>query len=153
MMGKRREALDSLNQALKIHEELGDRVGMAACYSRIGALLGKLSKYQEAANSLVLVNRGKPQEALDSLNKALKFHEELNDRVGMARDYMNIGNVLGHLYNYQEALDSHDKALKIREELNDRVGMAACYLNKGSVLRSMGKSQEALDSRWSKLED
>ena len=34
------------------------------------------------------------QEALDSFNKALKIHEELNDKMGMANDYHNISFVL-----------------------------------------------------------
>ncbi len=44
------------------------------------------------------------QEALDSLNKALEIDEELDDRVGLALDYMNIGNVLGDKGMHQEGL-------------------------------------------------
>jgi tetratricopeptide (TPR) repeat protein len=51
----------------------------------------------------------------------------MNDRVGMAGDYKNIGVVLDHMGKYQEALESHNKALKIEEEMNDRVGMAGDY--------------------------
>jgi len=53
---------------------------------------------------------------------------------GGAKDYWNIGNVLGTMGRYQEALDSHNKALKLCKELNDRVGMTSCYSQVGGIL-------------------
>ena len=76
---------------------------------------------------------GNYKEALDYLKKALEIYEGLNDRVGMAKDHSNIGNVLSSMGNYNEALDYHKKALEIREGLNDRVGMAKDYTNIGLV--------------------
>ena len=50
--------------------------------------------------------------------------KDLNDRVGMARDYRNIGIGTTIIWaTYSEALDYHNKALAIDENLNDRVGM------------------------------
>ena len=61
---------------------------------------------------MVLRNMGNYQQALDYHNKALEIHEDLNDRVGMGRDYANIGNGLKNMGNYQQALDYHNKALE-----------------------------------------
>ena len=56
---------------------------------------------------------GSNKWALDYYHKALRISEELNDRVGMARDYTNIEAVLSNMGNYQEALVYHNKALNI----------------------------------------
>ena len=77
---------------------------------------------------------GNYQQALDYHNKALETNEDLNDRVGMAKDYNNIGTVYFSIMgNYQQALDYHNKALETNEDLNGRVGMAKDYNNIGTV--------------------
>lgn len=43
----------------------------------------------------------------------------LNDTVGLARDYTNIGNVLNKAGRLEEALEWHNKALEIHKGLND----------------------------------
>jgi len=90
------------------------------------------------------------QEGLDCLDKSLKIHEELNDRVGMAKDYTNIGNVLGSMGKLPDALYSFNKALNIHEELNDRVGMATIYYNISFIL-SKTSNDEALKSLYNAL--
>jgi len=71
--------------------------------------------------------------SLDSYNKALKIDEELNDRVGMARKYANIGIVLDDI-DKLEALESNNKALEINEELNHKAEVATDYYNISFVL-------------------
>src|SRR5687768_5800730 len=82
----------------------------------------------------------------------LAIDKELQDRVRMAADYRNIGNVLGSGYNYDQrqdnydqALEYHKKALEIHEHHQDRVGMAAAYNNIGGVLHYLGSYTQALD--------
>ena len=60
-------------------------------------------------------------KALDSYNKALKIHEELDDRVGMAGDYYNIGSVLSKT-SKEEALIYLDKAHAILREFENENG-------------------------------
>ena len=64
---------------------------------------------------------GNYQQASDYQKKALEIHTELNDMVGMAADYNNIGIVLSNMGNSPDALTYHKKALEIDENLNDRV--------------------------------
>ena len=64
---------------------------------------------------IVLRLKDKNQEALHSHNKALKIHEELQDRAGMATDYYNISAVLSKT-NKDEALKSLCNALAIIQE-------------------------------------
>ena len=61
-------------------------------------------------------------EALDYQKKALAIHEELNDKVGMAGDYTNIGNVLSIMGNHKEALESFSKSLEILQEFEKKTG-------------------------------
>jgi tetratricopeptide (TPR) repeat protein len=95
---------------------------------------------------LIFSNLGLLSKALGYHRRSIGVHEKLNDRVGLASDYKNIGNVLRGMGRYQEALDSHNNALKIHEKLNDKAGMANDYSNIGVVLGNMGKYQEALES-------
>jgi tetratricopeptide (TPR) repeat protein len=64
---------------------------------------------------------GKNQEALDCYNKALKIHGEINDRVGIARDYYNISFVLSKT-SKDEALKSLYNALTILREFERENG-------------------------------
>jgi tetratricopeptide (TPR) repeat protein len=80
----------------------------------------------------------------------LKIHEELNDRVGLTKDYTNIGVVLRKMGKYPEALDSYNNALMIEQELNDRVEMANIYFNMSFALSNTSK-QEALKSLYNAL--
>src|SRR5262249_53442645 len=87
---------------------------------------------------------------LDNHNKSLNIHEELSDRVGMADDYRNIGNVLNDMGDLQKALDNHNKSLIIHEELSDRIGMEGDYYNMSSPL-SKTSNHEALKSLYNAL--
>ena len=54
----------------------------------------------------ILDDMGRYEEALEYQKKALGIHEEIGDRIGMARDYNNLGNILGETDKLQEALKS-----------------------------------------------
>ncbi len=117
------------NNALRIHKELGDRVGMAKDYSNIG---------------LVYYLKGQLDDALQYYKKALEIDEELKDRVGMAKGYNNIGLVYYLKGQLDDALQYYKKALEIDEELGDWVGMAKDYSNIGLVYYRKGQLDDAL---------
>jgi tetratricopeptide (TPR) repeat protein len=96
--------------------------------------------------SQILSELGILSKAFEYGKRSLEIHKELNDRVGLASDYMNIGLLLKDSGNYQEALEHYNKALEIHKELNNRVGMAADYLNMGVVLRYLSRFRESLES-------
>ena len=93
----------------------------------------------------VLSIMGNYQQAIDYRKKALEIHTELNDMVGMAADYNNIGIVLSSMGNSPDALTYHKKALEIDENLNDRVEMARAYTYIGSVQYHLNNFGGALD--------
>ena len=57
------------------------------------------------------------------LKKSLKINEGLNGKVGMARDYNNIGNVYRIKRKRDQSLIYLNKALKIYKDSNERVNM------------------------------
>ena len=95
---------------------------------------------------------GQYEEALRYLQKSIEIDQELNDKVGLAKDYNNIGAVLSNTGNYTEALNYHKKSLEIDQELNDKVGLAKNYNNIGVVLSNTGKYSEALENFKKSLE-
>ena len=55
--------------------------------------------------------------------KSLKINEGFNGKVGMARDYNNIGNVYRIKRKHDQSLIYLNKALKIYKDSNERVNM------------------------------
>lgn len=53
---------------------------------------------------------------------ALELDEKLNDRVRMAQDYVNIGNVPANIKNRKAAIELFSKALEILEEFEEKTG-------------------------------
>ena len=94
---------------------------------------GPLASAIAAYLGLILWDLGMYGKALEFHNKALAIDEKMNNRVGMAKGYMNIGNVLTYQGNYDQALEYHNKALAIDEKMNNRVGMAKDYGSIGLV--------------------
>jgi tetratricopeptide (TPR) repeat protein len=86
---------------------------------------------------VVLDDMGKLQDALENHNKALKIHEELNDRVGIAKDYYNISFVLSKtnkdeasncLYNALSILQEFERENGYHHPLMDEVNSRISYL-------------------------
>jgi tetratricopeptide (TPR) repeat protein len=80
-----------------------------------------LASFISSYLGLILHTLGMYSAALENHNKALAIHKELQDRVGMAADYKNMGNVFYSQDDSDQALQYHTKALAIDEQLQDRV--------------------------------
>ena len=65
--------------------------------------------------------KGQYDDALKYHNKALEIDEELNDRVGMAKNYNNIGLVYYGKGQYDDALTYYNKALEINESIEEQL--------------------------------
>jgi adenylate cyclase len=77
-------------------------------------------------------------QALEHYRRALAVYEELGDRVGVARDTGNMGNVYADTGDYR-------RALAMFEELDDRASMAVIAGNIGNVHLSTGDYPTALE--------
>ncbi len=123
------KALEYYQKALKINEELGNRMGVGIQLGNIANLYQALSEYPKS---------------LEYYNKALKIHEELGDKFGVSR---NIGNIAS-LYSKTDitkSIEYYYKSLKIDKELGDQMGVAFNYSNLGLMYNNLSNFSKALD--------
>ncbi len=169
-LGELDKALEYHGQALKLHEELGNKEGMAIQFGNIGAVyhargeLDKALKYHEKALKVdeelgrkegmaadfgnmgnVYCTRGELDKALEYYEKALKLHEELGRKEGVAIQLGNTGNVYYTRGEFDKALEYYEKALKLDEELGRKEGVASNYGNTGQVYLIRGEIDKALE--------
>jgi DNA-binding SARP family transcriptional activator/Tfp pilus assembly protein PilF len=169
-LGRYPEALEQLQQALALFQELEDRHSQAASltnlgivYWRLGHHVGALEHHQQAliiygelgdhrgqAVSLsnlgiVDVEFGRHTEALEHHQQALIIYRELGDGHSQAQSLNNLGEVLERLGRYPEALEHHEHAFALDRELGDRWGQADCLTNLGVVFERLGRHLEAID--------
>ncbi len=95
---------------------------------------------------------------LNLYDKAFKLHlealdifKQLNDSVGLAYTYADIGNVYYSFRKYDKALEFHFRGLLIKEYLNDEPQIAYSQNAIGMVLFEMGEYGRALDFYTSAL--
>ena len=74
---------------------------------------------------------------------ALKVREKINDKIGIAISYNNIGVFYDDHHNYPEALKNYFSALKIREEIGDKDGIASTYGNIGLLNLKLKKFEDS----------
>nr|WP_291849225.1 tetratricopeptide repeat-containing sensor histidine kinase [Lutibacter sp.] len=72
--------------------------------------------------------------AIQYFLKSLKVYDKiLNNRDGVAMNYVDIGNLYYGQENYEFASKYFNDALKLYVELHDEDGVATCYTNLGNV--------------------
>jgi tetratricopeptide (TPR) repeat protein len=165
-----RQAIDYYQQALPIHEDLGNQAGLAENLNAIAVTYRTIGKYQEALSYLeralsiqqksgdhadlagTFVNigmtysrMGNSQEAIAYLKRALPLYKELGRRGGFAVALNEIGIVYRNSGDYEQALDYFQQALPIREEEGVKPGIARTLNSIGEIYYAMGNNQFALD--------
>jgi signal transduction histidine kinase len=145
-MGDFKSALENLNNALKIYDELLNDVKFI---EKPVAVKQKARVYSIIGN--ICLNQGNYTEALNNYFNSLKLRKEIGDQAGIASVSSNIASVYIEEGNYPEALKTHLTALKIREELGDKDAIAASYNNIGTVYEGMLNYSEALKMHFSSL--
>ena len=165
-----REALQSLEQALVIYQEIGNRQGEGTALTGIGLMYDNLGEYEQALDyyqqSLAIVQEigdhssegdslnnigaiyrrlGEYERALDYYQQSLTILQEIGDRRGEGDSLNNIGVVHDSLGEYERALDYYEQSLTIRQEIGDRPGEGVSLNNIGGVYSSLGEYERALD--------
>ncbi|QQS65813.1 MAG: tetratricopeptide repeat protein [Chlorobiota bacterium] len=163
-------ALDNLNNALYLLEELKDKSGVAFANCYIGIVyhtlsdfkkalefyFSSLSKYEEISNkngiAFIIGNIGcvygslsDYQKALEYFNLALALHEEIDDKRGVATVTKNIGFMYFKLSNFLKAIEFYDRSIAIYLDIGDKNGVASVYSEIGHVfynLQDYTKAQE-----------
>jgi tetratricopeptide (TPR) repeat protein len=100
--GDYHQALSWYQKSLKIHEELGNRAGIAISYHQLGR---------------VAQDRGDYDQALSWYQKSLKIKEELGNQAGKASSYSQIGVLFTERGSPEEAVPLNLRSLAIRLEI------------------------------------
>jgi tetratricopeptide (TPR) repeat protein len=123
------EALEKYSQALKMYEEVGDRLGAANTLKAIGD---------------VLQFKKQTDEALEKYSQALKMYEEVGARLGAA----NTTQAVGHVYFQQEqlvpAMAQYQKALDLFITIQDRYSTGAAWIY---IARTQAKQQNIPETK------
>ncbi len=64
--------------------------------------------------------------AIEQFKKALKLDYELDNKLGLAINYQNIGECLEHKGELDQALENYRKSLAFNEEINNVMGRILC---------------------------
>lgn len=128
--GNYEKSLENLLNALKIDDELNDKLGLSKNYNNIG---------------LIHRDKGNYDLALEMFNKSLEIKEQLGDRKGVAATNVNIGMVYRSQGYFEKSIEQYHKSMKILEELNDKDGVSKCLNNIGNVHYSQKNFDKALE--------
>jgi eukaryotic-like serine/threonine-protein kinase len=162
-LGQPDAALAACEAGRKLHEQAGDRAGVAEAlthaanvrYDR-GDLPGAdrlyeqaLATYREIGNrgaeagalnniAVVLKSQGNPERARQLYEQVLTISREIGSRGGEAYALNNLAGVLLRRGELDAAAKLFDQSLAIRREQQDRSGIAYALDNLGVVLRRKG---------------
>ncbi len=175
--GRYQTSYSYLNDALKIYDEIDDKVGSGYALSNLGLIFRHQGNYnksieyyirsltmREASKDLVgmaniygnlgnlYYSQGNRAIALDYQLKAKALAEKLNNKPMLANIYNNIGILFQEDQKYDEAIEQHEKALAIFEELGSKMSMASSLSNIGALYNDQGKFEESLESTQLALE-
>lgn len=162
-------AIQSLQQALAIYQQLQNHQGEGTTLEYLGATYLTLGNYKKAIASLqpllpimqALGDRkgeaqalgnlgiaqkelGEYEKAIASHNKALELMRAIKDRQGEGQILGNLGNAYEGLGNYDQSIKFYQHSLTIAIEVKDRIGEGAALGNIGAIYANQGKYDEAI---------
>ncbi|MCD6011043.1 MAG: hypothetical protein K0Q79_905 [Flavipsychrobacter sp.] len=123
-------------QCLALSTKLGWKSGMASA---------------NHVRGLGFRNKGDYRKELEYYTIAYKIDSEIDNKRGMARDLLGIGNSYGSLCIFPEALRHYDAAVKLNEETGNKRSMAGTYVSIGNVYIVQGDYPHALDYYFKSL--
>ena len=168
------EALALSSRGMRLLKTVSDRLGCAAVAVERGAVLERLSRYEEglaeyggaavaasarkgesaawamldsrASTGLgsVLQRLGRYEEGREATQAGLEAARTAGDRKREAVALNSMGNVHLSRGEVRDALARYEESLTIMQQLGDRLGQAALFNNIGNMRRSGGDHQEAL---------
>ncbi|NET10686.1 MAG: CHAT domain-containing protein [Symploca sp. SIO2B6] len=180
LSGQVQLALQKLEAALLIYQELGDRQGEADIYRLQGVLcefIGDFYKgveyYQQAISifqelnniqgeavaleslGMAIFRLGQPDVSIEILKASLALYQEAQFLPGISAIYSNLGNVYDSLEEYEEAIKFHQDSLETTRSIDNdrlkRIGQIQPLLGLGSIYNDLGRYEEAIEAYHSAL--
>jgi two-component system NtrC family sensor kinase len=171
-----KKGLDTLQAALQLWNETGDKKGMASAYSRIGDFFSFQDNYVYALRyfdtSLILYKQVNDTsdmgykydlialnqrymrnfgDALENNINALTIGKEIKDTNLITRSLLAIGFVYMHVKNFIEAIKNQQAALSIFIKRRDSFGIATVYNDFGVTDTRAGNLDVALKDHTTAL--
>ncbi|MFC2119519.1 tetratricopeptide repeat protein [Bacteroidota bacterium] len=154
-----KKSLRTIETAGFFYRELNDKSGQAYCENFLGTIYGELGDLSKAKdcflNSQLLLNpvkdlelaanldmnlgiieniKGKKDESIKHLTKALKGYEKLGNNRRIAETRHNLGMVYLDSGDYESALESFDEGIEIAKEGRLMSILCVIYLAKSQIL-------------------
>ncbi|MFZ5970814.1 MAG: tetratricopeptide repeat protein [Bacteroidota bacterium] len=162
------QALEIFLDALRVAEELNNKVRLANVYNNIGLVYHDLKDFDKAldyykdamrvadeagaqnisgraANNagLILREKGDLKEALRYYELSLESKKKLGDDNGISATYQNMSVIYKWLNDLPKALDYVDRAIEIKTKLSDKLGLVQAQDTKADLLMMQKKFGEA----------
>jgi len=95
-------------------------------------------------HGLVAWNKGNYSQAIKYFQKALTFHEKINNKKGIGDCYNNIGLIYWNRKDFKRALGYYQKALDLYKKTGNISGIAHCYNNMGIIHKTQKRYDTAI---------
>lgn len=108
------------------------------------------SQTDDSAKVLLLdaISRNKsftdPFDALQYAKQGLALAQQIDFKIGVARNLNRIGSILSQTGNYGKALETFFESIKTSQAINDQEGLAKTYINVGILYGEQKDSRTAI---------
>lgn len=130
LKSKYEEAVENYKLAIADFEQQKNKQDLAIGYRNLGRSYRSLGRFDEA---------------FDFLNKALKMHQEMNDRGEVGTDLTFIAIAHQRKGDYDKSLELSEKALAIHTELQNREQMARTLENFANIYYRKADYDKSID--------
>ncbi|HBS87451.1 MAG TPA: hypothetical protein DEA97_12890 [Bacteroidales bacterium] len=93
---------------------------------------------------IIAYSQGNYPEAFSFYGCSLKIDEELDNKDGVSKSLVCLGNAAYYQGNYSDALSFYGRSLKISEEIRDKSLISMCLINLGNIALNQGNYSDAL---------
>ncbi|MBL87244.1 MAG: sensor histidine kinase [Winogradskyella sp.] len=138
-----RTALDYHQEALAIAEKVDPRTG--SIKKSIAVSLNSMGNIYLALDQFEI--------AIERFSKSLKIEKEVDNKLGLAINYHNIGYAKEGLGKLDEALEYYQKSLEYNTEINSKLGKVICNSSIGGIFIKKNKDEEAIELMTSILKE
>ncbi len=129
LIGKWKQADNIYRKALRLSEEIDDKIRIAKSIGSIG---------------VQYYLKGNHKKAMECYEKQLDISEELNNKKIISTAAGNMGVIYSNKGNYKKAMECYEKKLNICQEIGDNKGISLTIGKMGMVHYAQGKYEEAM---------
>ena len=129
-LGNLPQALDFVQRAMAIKQELGDKLEIGKSHNQFGLIYWDMADYSKA---------------IDHFQQAISFGHEPGDRELEGQAHNNLGLVYDEMGDYQHSQEQYQQALQIHRTSHNERGEGDTLANIGGVQLLLGEYRRALE--------